>query len=143
MSFATGHVSDDAGDSYRLVEYLVADQQGCDAAHRATRIDHHDHWTVQGFCQCGIAIAAIEIESVMQALVTFNQANLCVLAAVTIIVDGFLFAGDIKIEVITGLASRHSKPDRIDIVRTFFKWLNHETSFNESRAQADTERGFA
>ena len=62
-----------AGDVDVAVECLIAEDQRRDPARHAARIDHQEHRQVEQFGQCGVAVAAIQREAVVQPLVSLDQ----------------------------------------------------------------------
>ena len=58
------------------VERLVAEQQRCDAARHAARIDDQYHRQSQRVRDCGVAVAAIEVEPVVEPLVALDDAHI-------------------------------------------------------------------
>jgi hypothetical protein len=68
-------VEDDAGDADVAVEGLVAEDQRGDAARHAARVEHQHHRQAEQLGQRGIAVAAGEVEPVVEALVALDEGN--------------------------------------------------------------------
>ncbi len=68
-------VEHDAGDADLAVEGLVAEDQRCDAARHALRVEHQQHRQAEHARQRRIAVAAVEREAVVEALVAFDEGD--------------------------------------------------------------------
>ena len=68
-------VQDHAGNPDARVEGLVPQDQRCDAACHAARVEHQHHRQVEQMGQRGVAVAAVQRQAVVQALVALDDAD--------------------------------------------------------------------
>ena len=66
----------DPRDIYVAIECLITKNQGSDSTSHATRIDHKEHREVQQDGKCGIAVTAIQRQTIIKSLVALDQVNL-------------------------------------------------------------------
>ena len=75
MARATHPGQDHAGDVYRALKCLIAEDQRRDAASHAARVQHQHYRQIQKLRQRGIAVLSIEVNAVVQTVVAFDQAH--------------------------------------------------------------------
>ena len=66
-------VQDHAADANAAVEGLVAEDQRRDAARHAARVDHEQNRQAEPRRERRVAVAAVERQAVVQALVAFDE----------------------------------------------------------------------
>ena len=136
-------IQDDAGNSDFTVKGLVAQDQRGDAACHAARIQYQHY---RRFCQRGnggVAVAAIEIKAVVQALVAFDQRNVRLSGIMPDRGEDFRVGHAMEIQVVAGASGSLSQPHRIDVVRAFLEWLHHQTACCKCSTQANGYSGLA
>jgi hypothetical protein len=84
------------------IEGLVAEDQRRDAAGHAARVDDQDHRRVQQAGEGGVAVAAVQVEAVVQALVALDQAHAGAACATREAAQYLVVALQVEIQVVTG-----------------------------------------
>jgi hypothetical protein len=123
------------------VEGLIAEYQRRHAACHAARIDHQHDGNVQQLRQCGIAVAAIEVKAVIQALVPFHQRHIGIGGLLFKDIGHFFVTHEIEIKIVAGTSARSCEPHGVDIVRSLFVGLNLEAPLPQRGAQTDAQGG--
>jgi hypothetical protein len=141
-------VEDHAGDADVAVEGLVAEDQRGDAARHAARIEHQDHRQVEQAGQRRIAVRAVEVESVVEALVAFDQADFGVMAVAGELGLQFAVGREEKVEVVAGAPGGDREPQRIDVVGPFLEGLHGACRLavlagTQRRRESDADGGLA
>ncbi len=143
VAAAAQAVEDDAGDADVPVEGLVAEDQRRDAARHAARVEHQHHRQRQQVGQGGIAVGAVEVEAVVEALVALDQADVGVRAVARELGPDLVIRRQEEIEVAAGAAGGQAEPERIDVVRSLLERLHRESARPQRRGEADTDSGLA
>ena len=143
MSLAADLVENHAGNVDFGIKRLIAQDEWGNAAGHALHIYDQNHGRMGESCQRGITVAALNVESVIQALVTLNKGYIGCGGVVAQSGEDFVPLHGVEIKIITGAISRPSKPHGIDIIRTFLVGLDDVPLIRQRFAQPDTESGFA
>ena len=132
-----------AGDPDVPVEGLIAENQRRDAARHAARVDHQHHRRTDERGERGVAVAAFQVEAVVQALVALDEAERRAVHAPRELGADLLRAAQVEVEVMAGPPGRESEPQRIDVVRPFLERLHDFPARAQGGAQADAHCGLA
>ena len=136
-------VQDHAGDAHVALERLVAQDQRRDAARHAARIDHQQHRQTQLAGKRRIAVAAVERQAVVQALVALDQAHIGGVRLARERGDDLGVVHQVRVEVETRPAAGAREPHRVDVVGAFLEGLHAAAARGERFRQADRQRGLA
>jgi hypothetical protein len=117
-------VEDDPGDADIRVERLVAEDQRRHPARHAARVDHQHHRRAQQLGQRRVAVAAVEIEPVVEPLVALDQADPRAACRAGELLLDLAARHHVEIEVVAGALRRHAEPQRIDVVRALLERLH-------------------
>ena len=117
-------VEDHAGDADVRVEGLVAEDQRRDAARHAARVDHQHHRRAEHRRERGVAVAAVEVEPVVEALVALDQAERGALHALRELGAQLVRAAQVGIEVVARPPGGEPEPQRIDVVGALLEGLH-------------------
>ena len=74
------------------------------------------------FAKCGVAVAAVQREAVVQSLVALDQIHFRAVAREG--GDDVVAFHQVQIEVAAGASGGLAEPHRIDVIGTFFEWLD-------------------
>ena len=107
------------------------------------RVDDQDDRQVQEFGQGRVAVAAIQLQAVIQAFVAFHQGDVGFLGMAREQGLNFFAPHQVKIQIAAGTSGRSGQPHRIDIVRALLKRLNFEAARAQGGGQPDADGGFA
>ena len=132
-------VEDDAGDADVAIEGLVAEDQRGDAARHAARIQHQHDGQVEQPGQRRIAVAAGEVEPVVEALVALDEGNVRVRAVTGEGVDQLVMRLHVEVQVAAGAAAGQAQPDRVDVVGALLEGLHGEAASAQGGGQAEAE----
>ncbi len=143
MSRASQPGQNHAGNPNRPVERLIAEDQRRDTARHAARIEHQHHRQIQQLCQRRVAVVAVEVEAVVQALVALDQTDVGERTVARKLELQLARRGQVEIEVAAAAPGRGRKPHRIDVIRTLLERLHGETAPGQLRRQADADGGLA
>ena len=106
MARAAQLVQDDAGDPDIGIEGLVAKNQWRHPTRHAACVDDEDHGCSEQFGERSVAVAAIQIESVVQSLVALDDCNVCVPDVRGKGRKNLLVLHEEKIEIVAGSPAR-------------------------------------
>ena len=137
---ATKIVEYDPGDVDIAVERLITEDQRCDTSRHAACVDHQHHRQVEQFGQSGIAVAAVQRQTVVQTLVALDQIHF--LAVLRKSGDDVVVFHQVQIEIATGMSCGLAEPHRVDIIGAFFERLHDMAARSKRRAQAYADHGF-
>ena len=140
---ATELIQDHAGDANRRVERLIAENQRRDAARHAARVDHQHHRRAEERGERGVAVAAVQGEPVVQALIALDDAERGAVHAPRELGADLLRAAQVGVQVVAGPPGGESEPQRIDVVRAFLERLHRLPARAQCGAQADAHGGLA
>ncbi len=130
-------VDDDAGDPHRRVEHAIAHQQRRDAARDALGIDHQHHRRADQLGQRRVAVAAFEIDAVVQPLVAFDQRHIDATRPRRDHRRDLRAVLRIEIEVEARPPRRAAEPHRVDVVGALLERLHGKAAFRQRPADAD------
>ena len=136
-------VEDHAGDPDVAVERLVAENQRRDAARHAARVDHEHHRQREHSRQRRVAVAAVEREAVVEALVALDERDVGVARVRRERRQDFIRIGEIRVEIAAGPPGRRGQPHRIDEIRPLLERLDNLPARGQRGAQADAHRRLA
>ena len=123
------------------VECLVTEYQRRDAACHAARIDHQEHRQTEQLRQGGVAVAAVQRKSVIQALVAFYQIHFSTMPRES--GGNVIVLHQIQIKVAAGASGCQAEPHRIDVIGTFLERLDRVSAFAERGTQACADHRFS
>jgi hypothetical protein len=83
---------------------------------------------MEQFGQGGIAVAAVEIEAIVQTLVAFDQAQVRICSVALIGFDDLVATHQVKVQVATVSSGGGCQPHRVDIIRAFLVWLHRQAA---------------
>ena len=122
MATAAQVVQEHAGDVDVAIECLITQDQRCNPARHAARIDHQKYRKIEHLRERRIAVAAIQRQTIVQPLVALHQIHLCKMAGKS---GNDIFIGhQIQVEVAARPACRLRQPHGIDVIRAFFVGLH-------------------
>ncbi len=136
-------VEDHAADADVAVEGLVAQDQRRDAACHASRIEHQQHRQAELLGQRCVAVAAVQRQAVVQALVALDQAQA---RSGTVPREAGVDLGvrhQHRIEVHAGAAGGQRQPHRVDVVRPLLEGLHEVAAQRQGGGQAERHRRLA
>lgn len=136
-------VEDHPGDAQASVEIAIAQQKRGDAAGHARGIDHQHHRRIQPMGQTGGGIGALEVDSVEQALVALDQAEIGVQAGAVEQGADFLGRLGVEIQVAALPPAGGAQPQRVDIIGALLERLHPQSPCRQGGGQADAHRGLA
>ena len=143
MATAANLVQNDTGDAHARIERLVTQDQRCNATRHAPGIDDQDNGQAQQRRQCGVAVGAIECQTVIQALIAFDDADVGLRRQAGVAGLYLCSRAQVGIEVKAGATTRPAEPHGVDVVWPFLESLNHLSTTDQCRAQPDADRGLA
>ena len=143
MAAAAEVVEDDAGDANVAVECLITKNQRGHPARHAARVDHQHHRRAEQLGERRVAVAAVEIEAVVQTLVAFDQADARAGRGMRELLHDLVAPHHVEIEVVAGPLRRHAQPQRIDVVGPLLERLHRMAARVQGGAQAERQRGLA
>ena len=108
-----------AGDADIAIECLVAEDQRGDAACHAAGVDDQHHRRGQQVGERGVGVRAIEIETVVQSFVAFDEADIRARRACSEGAQDFIAPHEEEVEVVAVAAGGAREPQGIDVVRPF------------------------
>jgi hypothetical protein len=143
VAASADEIENHSGESQARVELAVAEQQRGDAADGAPGIEDHDHRQVEQVTECRVAVAALDVETIVQSLVALDQHHVGT-RAVTRELHADLGRGlHLEIKVVTWPFGRSAEPHRVDVVRTLLERLHGQPTAGKGGAQADADAGLA
>ena len=128
---------DHAGETQPGVEIAQAEQQRRDAASYAAGVDHQYHRSAQQARQGGAAVAAFQIDAVVQSLVALDNRDVGAGGVAAEQRADLCRRHGVVVEVAAGASRRDRQPERVDVVRPFLERLHGEAPGGEGGAQAD------
>ena len=141
MAAAAEVVKDDSGDIDVTVECLIAKDQRRDTTRHAARIDHQEHRQVKQLRQGGVAVAAVQRETVVQSLVALDQINFCAVTRKG--GDDVVAFHQVQIKVAASTSGSLAEPHWIDVIGTFFERLDFMSALSQRGAQAYADHRFS
>ncbi len=136
-------VEDHAADADARVEGLVAEDQRRDAARHAACVEHQQHRQAELGGERGVAVAAVQRQAVVQALVAFHQADVGTAHALPEDLRDLVPAHQLRIEVDAGPAGGQREPHRVDVVGALLEGLHRVAARRERRRERQRDRGLA
>ena len=136
-------VEDHAGDSNVAVERLVAEDERRDAAGHAAGVDDQHHRQVEHPGDRGVAVAAVEREPVVEALVALDERDVGAGGVTSETRADLGLAGEVRVEVAAAPPAREREPHRVDVVRSLLECLDHEPARAHRRGEPDGNRRLA
>ena len=130
-------VEDDATDRQIGVEGLVADQQRRDAARHPGAVDDQNDRRSEELGHGGVAVAALDVGSVEQAVVALDDRDVAVGAAAREQGADLVIGLGVEIEVEAGPAGGRGKPHGVDVVRPLLEGLRRQTTAAQGGAEAE------
>ena len=136
-------VENDSGDPRFAVEGRIAlHQRGDPASHAAAVDDEHDR-RAEELRQSGAGIGALDIDAVVQALVSFDQGDVGAARVASERRQDLGARLGVEVEIVAGAAARALEPHRVDVVWPFLEGLDNYPFAAERRRQADRQRRLA
>ena len=143
VAAAADVVEDHAADPDVALEGLVAQHQRRDAAGHAAGVDDQDHRQAEHAGERRVAVAAVEGDPVVEALVALDQRQSGA-GRMTLKRGAQLrLVAEVRIEIATRAARSHRQPHRIDEVRALLEGLHREPARRERRGEPDGDRRLA
>ncbi len=136
-------IQDHAGDADVPVERLVAEDERRDTARHPARVDHQHHRCADQRGERGVAVAAVKVESVVQALVALDDAERGTLHAPRDLGADLLRAAQVGVEVVAGPPGGEPQPQGINVVGPLLERLHRFAPRSQGGAQPDAHRGLA
>ncbi len=136
-------VQDHAGDAHVTVEGLIAEQQRRHAARHAARVDHEHDRQAEALGERRVAVAAVEREAVVQALVALDERGVGVGRVACEQRVDLVAAHQVQVEVEAGPRARARQPHRVDVVGALLERLHREAARGERGGEAEAHRRLA
>ncbi len=143
MAAAAELVEDHAADADLGVETLIAQYQRCDAARHAACVQHQYHGRIEQLGQRRIAVAAVQIQTVVESLVALDDVDVRAPCVVADGVNDFVVLHGVEIEVVAGASGGPAEPHGIDVVRPLLERLHHQAARAQGSTQSQRDSGLA